>query len=393
MRRATTSCLIAVAIAVVASGGDVRPRAEGYTPEYSKYLTVEGVSRKIHTLVTQFPLFVKARRFSSLQGRPILALMVANHTLARVDLLQQTQLFFSSGEHAREFLPVEVTLGFVEHVVSGALDGTCSWCHTVINSATLVVVPLLNPDGRAHIERTTNYCWRGTSRGVDINRNFQWNFGGQGASRLQTDEEYCGTAPLSEPESRVLVTLATAFAFDGFLSLHSGIKQVYVPYADSISRKTGSSPLYKNLMLAMARRMAQAAAGFTSGPAETLNTYAADGTVFDYMAGVQKIPVALAVELWGTGDGPDRHCFDLFNPAAHDLEEVVASLIPLLRVFVFDVLAVKSDLMAARLRQQHETYGLSVATAGCLLSLVALLLACSKLKVAPRCRLLQGTRR
>jgi len=32
------------------------------------------------------------------------------------------------------------------------------------------------------IEATQNYCWRGTGTGVDINRNFDWEFGGPGAA-------------------------------------------------------------------------------------------------------------------------------------------------------------------------------------------------------------------
>ena len=52
-----------------------------------------------------------------------------------------------------------------------------------------------------------NYCWRGTSTGVDLNRNFDWNFGGaHGSSRDPKDEEYRG-----------------AYAFSGMVS-HNDMK-------------------------------------------------------------------------------------------------------------------------------------------------------------------------
>ena len=30
------------------------------------------------------------------------------------------------------------------------------------------------------MEETHNMCWRGTAKGVDLNRNFPWGFGGKG---------------------------------------------------------------------------------------------------------------------------------------------------------------------------------------------------------------------
>lgn len=51
--------------------------------------------------------------------------------------------------------------------------------------------------------------------------------------------------------------------------------------------------------------------------------------MFDYMAGVRRIPISLAVELWGTGDGDDKGCFDLFNPPSKDLATELARLRPL----------------------------------------------------------------
>ncbi len=42
-----------------------------------------------------------------------------------------------------------------------------------------------------------NYCWRGTSTGVDLNRNFDWCFGNKGSSGNRQDEEYRGDKPFS----------------------------------------------------------------------------------------------------------------------------------------------------------------------------------------------------
>jgi len=68
---------------------------------------------------------------------------------------------------------------------------------------------------------------------------------------------------------------------------------------------------------------------FRSGLARDLSEYSADGAMFDYMAGVRHIPISLAVELWGSGDGHDKGCFDLFNPPSDRLGREIAAVRPL----------------------------------------------------------------
>lgn len=67
-------------------------------------------------------------------------------------------------------------------------------------STEVVVVPDLNPDGAASGIRQN-------ARGVDLNRNFAYHW-----TRLghRGDQQYSGTAPLSEPESRAMASLIRA---------------------------------------------------------------------------------------------------------------------------------------------------------------------------------------
>lgn len=51
--------------------------------------------------------------------------------------------------------------------------------HDILHTHTLSLF-LLCITRDCRLEETQDFCWRGNSRGVDINRNFDWNFGGPG---------------------------------------------------------------------------------------------------------------------------------------------------------------------------------------------------------------------
>ena len=66
-----------------------------------------------------------------------------------------------------------------------------------------------NPDGRKKAETglswrkntNNNFCANSNTRGIDLNRNMVFQWGGQGASATPCNETYRGPSALSEPES------------------------------------------------------------------------------------------------------------------------------------------------------------------------------------------------
>lgn len=99
--------------------------------------------------------------------------------------------------------------------------------------------PLVNPDGYEY-SHTTDRLWRknrsnnGFIRcaGVDLNRNYGYQFGGAGTSNSRCSEIYRGTSAFSEPE-----TLAhkrffdqTKEKFKAFLTFHSYGQYILYPW-------------------------------------------------------------------------------------------------------------------------------------------------------------------
>ncbi|PIK55134.1 putative carboxypeptidase A1 isoform X1 [Apostichopus japonicus] len=212
------------------------------------------------------------------------------------DRTQQTlsspkqKVLLSFGEHAREFFPVESALYFLKNITAGltkpATSAQYKFSRTIFSNLEIFIIVLANPDGRHYIEKTKNYCWRGTSIGVDLDRNFDWNFGGKGSSSKPFDEEYRGHSSLSEPECAPYVELTQQHHFEAFVSFHSGIRQIFIPFADSLSAKEKRLPENADVQLHLAKRIAHASSQpFQFGVGYVLNPYPADGTIYDYMHG------------------------------------------------------------------------------------------------------------
>jgi murein tripeptide amidase MpaA len=78
----------------------------------------------------------------------------------------------------------------------------------VLDRVRFITIPVANPDGYAYTWTPGNRLWRKNRRpnpdgsfGVDLNRNWGYQWGGIGASPIPSNELYRGAAPWSEPET------------------------------------------------------------------------------------------------------------------------------------------------------------------------------------------------
>lgn len=158
---------------------------------------------------------------SSTEGRPIWAFHL------RPDGDAERKVLVFGGIHALEWIGVEVAADLLLESIQSPPEGVA-----------LTVIPVLNPDGRARVERDlvegeTRYR-RGNARNVDLNRDFEVHREARAGWR-HILPGYYSTSPaeegLSQPESLALDALAERERYDRAASLHAFGGFFYFPWS------------------------------------------------------------------------------------------------------------------------------------------------------------------
>lgn len=148
---------------------------------------------------------------------PIKVIIVGNFEKQDAQAEKPPNMVWTGGIHAREYAPQEVGLKYLEWLLANY--ETDANAHMMLNTNRYHFI-VHNPDGRSVAEqqasaaqrKNTNYetaTCKNTplSSGVDLNRNypFGWRKGGPGASDDRCEEDFRGTAPASESETKAVL--------------------------------------------------------------------------------------------------------------------------------------------------------------------------------------------
>ncbi|NCA85690.1 MAG: T9SS type A sorting domain-containing protein [Clostridia bacterium] len=155
-------------------------------------------------------------------------------------------IYYFGAHHAREPLSTEVVFFVLNHIIDNY--GTDPEITENVNNKEIWFVPIVNPDGHEVVLDQIDLNWRknicdndgngsvtGGSwdypDGVDPNRNYGWEWGGEGTSFDPTDITYCGPEPFSEPELQAIRDLMAARHFVAGISYHTYSELVLWPFA------------------------------------------------------------------------------------------------------------------------------------------------------------------
>lgn len=198
--------------------------------------------------------------------------------------------FLLFGEHARELISPESGLHFIKSLCgeTGLKDKAAE----VLKDSEFQIVVNGNPESRKKVEQG-DFCLRVNPDGVDLNRN--WDEEWQGAAILDPADTNPGPKPFSEPETKIFKELVTAYKPTNFLTVHSGTKGMYMPWAyDMQHLATRNQPAMMQILKDLDSEHCQCpfgAAGKEVG-------YSCPGTCLDWVYDKLQTKYAFAFEIY-----------------------------------------------------------------------------------------------
>ncbi len=272
---------------------------------FDAYMTNDEVNTYMDGLVALRPDLAQPIVIgATVQGRTIRGLRITGPGAG-----PKPGILYHGVQHSREWITVPVTLYVADQLVRQYdVDG---YIRELVDRCEWFIVPVFNVD--AYIYTWTNdRLWRKNLRdndlngtitsadGVDLNRNWGFGWGGEGASATPSSLTYRGPAPFSEPETQ---------AFRDFMmarpnivthnDIHSYSQLILWPwgYQAALSPDNATFALMGARMADLI--LAPYGTSFSPGPIYT-NIYPASGVSVDWAYGDQGI-LSFSYELRDTG--------------------------------------------------------------------------------------------
>lgn len=165
--------------------------------------------------------------YQTAEGRPIYFVKISDN-VSQTETAEP-QVLYTAIHHAREPLGLSQLIFYMYFLLENYATNTD--VQNVVNNFELYFVPMINPDGYVY-NQTTNPngggMWRKNRRnngnnvfGVDLNRNYGYEWGGTGASATPSNDTYRGTGPFSEPETQAMRFFIEEHQFVTALNYHT----------------------------------------------------------------------------------------------------------------------------------------------------------------------------
>lgn len=219
--------------------------------------TYDYMMHDLNLLQQKYPSYMRYRSLGkTADGREIVDCVIGNPNAPK-------QILIQAGMHGREHINSLLMMQQIEYILenyeTGYWDGYT--LRDMFNQVQLHILPMVNPDGvtisqlgfdglwtqsvreqamaiyqqdaaagyvSADSAVGTKY-WKNNAMGVDINQNFDCNWYDGGKITRPSSLYYKGTAPVSEPETKALVSLINSYSNWKFtISVHSTGSLIYM---------------------------------------------------------------------------------------------------------------------------------------------------------------------
>lgn len=255
------------------------------------FFTYQEFLDEIDAMHTLYPNLISAKApistFTTAQGRPIYYLKISDNPT--VDEAEP-EVLYTSIHHAREPNSLSEVIFYMWYLLENY--ATSDEIQFLVNESEQYFVPMINPDGYNHNVQTNpngGGMWRknrrlnsGGSYGVDLNRNYSYQWGTTGTSPNQSNDTYPGTGPFSEPETQAIKWLCEQRDFEFAFNAHTYAAEILHP----VGSTTAEFAVDHNYFQAFTGYMVQYN-GYANRKSSDL--YPASGDSDDYMYKVDTV--------------------------------------------------------------------------------------------------------
>ncbi|KRY67049.1 Carboxypeptidase A4, partial [Trichinella pseudospiralis] len=202
--------------------------------DLGEYHTYDEIIEYMKMISYQYPNWTKLISVGySFEGRELLAIKIGTAS---------SSFWIDAGIHSREWISVSSAVFIIGQLVKQYNLNTN--LRRLLSKTSWIILPVFNPDG---YEFTWNgdRLWRKSRSkyeiplfnpcvGVDLNRNFDMDFGGFGSSSNPCSNVYHGRHSFSEPETRAVMRYLSKMQdkIKACISLHSFSQLWLMPYGN-----------------------------------------------------------------------------------------------------------------------------------------------------------------
>lgn len=271
---------------------------------FATYRTLDEITQYMNTLESLRPDLATIDVIGqSWEGREMFSITISGPGTETNPIEDRPALFIFSTVHAREWI-APMTTSYIASKLVADYD-TDEHVRMLLDHARVVIVPVGNPDGYLFTWSDQRY-WRNTRRdngdgtfGVNINRNWAFEWGNEGSSGASSSTNYRGTHPFSEPETRALrdVALGLGDKLVAHIDYHSYSQLVMWPYG-YMSGVVTPEPWASSLVhigTCMSHAIDDATGAFYR-PQQSVDLYPASGVSQDWFFGALST-VSFIIEL------------------------------------------------------------------------------------------------
>jgi len=225
----------------------------------------------------------------STEGRDQPMLRISGMSPGEAESARLPAILYQGCHHAREYLSVEMPLRFAEYLV--AQYATNDAVKRLVDTREIYIAPMINPDGHVYdySNGVSGKSWRKSRKpvgngvyGVDLNRNYGYQWGGGGASASPSSDTYRGASGFSEIEIQNIRDFVKAkrHRMEVNLDFHSFSELILYPWGYTYDPIADTTAFQVHTQ--MAKQMA-VWNGYT--PQSAADLYIASGVSMDYFYG------------------------------------------------------------------------------------------------------------